>query len=138
MYLTPERYRKIVNLPISLAETELGRGRTMHAWRWTVVQGEKLELQSLSLHVVKILTPGVLPVYLNTALGAVSVGLYFGQTLTSPIAWASVETVGSAMVNPFATCRIVTPGLYTVIVANNTANTDVAVCATGVLKLYAQ
>ena len=31
-----------------------------------------------------------------------------------------------------------TPGLYTVIVANNTANTDVAVCATGVLKLYAQ
>lgn len=135
-YVTQKSFAKILTLPITLPQTELRRGKSIRVLTWNLARGERMDLRSLTLTVLQILTPGNLPQYTNTALGASSIGLYFGETLTSPIAWASVGTVGSAATNPFARKRIITPGVYTVIVSNNTYNVDVSVCATGCVKLY--
>ena len=136
MYVTTQRYAKTAALPVSLTQTELRRAKSIAVTSWSLERGERMELSNLTLHVVKILTPGPLPVYTNTALGACSVGLYFGNTLTSPLAWASIGTVGVATVNPFAVYRVATPGLYTVIVSNNTSNIDLSACVTGSIRLF--
>lgn len=135
-YVNTARFAKSVTLPISLPQTELRRGRSLRVASLTLRGGERLELRSLTLQVLKILTPGPLPIYTNTALGAASVGLYLGEALTSPIAWAFVGSVGTASTNPFNVRRVVTPGLYTVIISNNTSNLDLSVCATGCVRLY--
>lgn len=137
MYVTPQRFAKLSALPVSMAQTELRRGKSLRVAGWVLARGERLETRNLTLHVVKILTPGDLPTYTNTALGAASVGLYFGETLTSPIAWASVGSVGVAAINPYTVHRVISPGLYTVIVSNNTDNLDLAVCVTGSFRLFA-
>lgn len=136
MYVNTARFSKSVTLPISLPQTELRRGRTLRITSWVLKAGERLELRSLALQVLKVLTPGPLPLYTNTSLGSASVGLYLGETVTSPIAWAFVGSVGTASTNPFYMRRVVTPGLYTVIVSNNTSNLDLSVCATGCIRLY--
>lgn len=136
MYVNTARFSKSVTLPVSLPQTELRRGRTLRITSWVLKTGERLEVRSLVLQVLKVLTPGPLPVYTNTSLGAASVGLYLGETVTSPIAWAFVGSVGTASTNPFCLRRVVTPGLYTVIISNNTSNLDLSVCATGCLRLY--
>jgi len=89
----------------------------------------------LTLAVISILTPGVVPAFLNTAMNACSVGLYRGTMLTSPLAYASFTNMTSTT-NPFSSCVIETPGTYTLIVSNNTDNTDLSVTATGSIKIY--
>jgi hypothetical protein len=134
-YVNTASYAKTLTIPISLPQTELKRGRSVRVASWNLKLGERLELRSLTLHVLRILTPGPQPIYTNTALGAASAGIYLGETVTSPIAWTFVGSVGAASTNPFHVRRMITPGTYTVIVSNNTANLDLAVCATGCVRL---
>ena len=135
-YVTDTRFSNTVGVPISLPQTELKRSKSVQIAQWNLETGQKLVLKSLSLQVVRILTPGVLPVYSTTALGTTSVGLYLDGAITSPIGIASASTVGSFAVNPRAAHVAVTPGLYTVVVSNNTENIDVSVCVSGLMRIY--
>lgn len=135
-YVTDTRFARVVNVPAAVQETELRRGRSLQVAQWRLELGQQLVLKSLCVHVVRILTPGVVPVYANTALGTASVGLYLDGALTSPIAFARTSAVGAVSAYPYATTVAITPGLYTVVISNNTTNVDLAVCASGVFRVY--
>ena len=126
----------MLNIPVSFAQTELRRGKFMQIAQMPLALGQLLQMRSLTLHVISNLTPGVLPVYSTSSLGTISVGLYFGSTITSPLALASVPTAGFSSINPYALVKCVSPGVYIVIVSNNTTNMDFSVCVTGSAKLY--
>jgi hypothetical protein len=135
-YVTPARFYRVMNLPISFPQTEMRRGNRIVIAQMPVDLGQILTLRALTLHVVSNLSPGQVPVYHTTSLGAISVGLYFGSALTSPLALATLNTVGTSMTNPFHATKCVSPGVYTVVVSNNTSNMDFSVVVTGATKLY--
>lgn len=134
--VTPNRLGRIIDVPIGFASTELNRSRAIHVAQVPVTLGQRLVLRTLTLHVPKALTANVTPILFNSALGYVSVGVYFGDMLTSPLAVAKMSGVGSSTVNPFARHVFSTPGIYTVVVSNNTTNADFSVVTTGAFKLY--
>lgn len=137
MYITATRYARIVDLPVALPQTEVRRGKQIILGRVTLALGQLLRIRSLVLHVIRNLTPGPLPSSMNTTLGIASVGIYLGPMLTSSPALVRGPTTGSFALNSFGLHDIVTPGNYTVIVANHTDNFDLSVIVTGSLKLYA-
>ena len=134
-FVTTNRYDRVLNLPVSFPQTNLGSGRTVIICRIPLLINQRIEIRALAVNVVSILTPGVLPVYLNTAMQLASVGFYQTTMLTSPLVYAAYYDQ-TAMTNPFAPCVVETPGTYTVIVSNNTSNVDMAVVATGSIKFY--
>lgn len=133
-YVTASRYDRILTLPVSLPQTELRRGRSIQAAVIRLGLGEEFELRSLTLHLLKILTPGAVPQLNNTALGLVSAGVYQSPMLTGSAACVKATTPGAFSYNPSAPARFSTPGTYTVIVSNNAANIDLAVILTGSVK----
>ena len=133
--ITTSRYARTLDLPISFAQTELRSGKAITITQIPLAQGQRLELRSLTIVLAAVLTPGVVPVYLNSFLHLCSVGLYRGPMLCSPLAHAVVSD-GASTTNPFAPCVIETAGTYSIIVSNNTNNTDMAVIATGSAKIY--
>lgn len=133
--VTTNRYARTVDLPISFAQTELRAGKSITIAKITLAMHQRLELRSLSIALTTILTPEVLPVFLNTVMNLCSVGLYRGLMLTGPLAAASFSEQPTTT-NIFSPCAIETPGTYNVIVSNNTSNIDMAVVATGAMKLY--
>jgi len=133
-FVTSARFDRVINLPLALPQTELRGGKAMTLVELALARHQRLELRSLSLTLLAVLTPGAVPVYLNTALGLCSVGFYRSDMLTAPLALVTY-TDQAATVNPFSPCVVETPGNYLVIASNNTSNIDLAVCATGSLKL---
>lgn len=135
-YVTPTRLLRVFDIPISFSQTELRRGKSIQIAQIPVELNQQLHVRGLVIHCVKNLTPGAVPIYATTSLGAVSVGLYFGSVLTSPLALAYVVNLGISSVNPFHIVKCLSPGVYTAIISNNTTNMDFSVAATGVAKLY--
>jgi len=147
VYITPDRYAAIANLPISLPETELRRGSFIQASVFKLAPTQRASIRVLSLAITRILTPGVLPDNINSSYGLATVGIYgpinlvYGYMLCSPIISVSVGGVGTAMLNPYTDHEISTPGVYVAAVFNNTGRTaeyavDLSVCVTGVVKFY--
>jgi len=135
-YITTQRLARIVHLPISFPQTEVQAGQSISVAAFIVGVGQRLEIRSLTLNVIRILTPSVVPVLDFTAYQTCSAGLYLGASNCSPLAFASVEGNGVAAINAFRKTVIATPGTYSVIVQNNTINVDLSVAATGAVKLY--
>lgn len=135
-YVTETIFSRTLALPISLAQTELRRGKDIQIMQFNLALGQVLELRALNLHLIKVLTPGVLPEYVNRSLGLASLGIYEGPMLTGAFALVKGSQVGVTQFNPWMTRRFVSPGTYTVLISNNTRNVDVSVCAMGALKLY--
>lgn len=135
-FVTPARLERVLDIPISFAQTELRQNKTLHIATIPVIAGQYLILQSLTLHLVKVLTPGQNPVLKNTAFGMAHVGLYFGSMLTSPVAFTRAATVGASTTNLFRRWRAETPGVYYVVVANNCNNLILSVACTGAAKLF--
>jgi len=134
-FITTRRYARVLDLPISFPQTELRAGKAIVITQLPLALHQRLELRALTLVVNAILTPGVVPIYLNTALSICSVGLYQGTMLTGPLAYTAFTEMTS-ITNPFSPCIIETPGTYNVIISNNTSNTDLSLTATGAIKLY--
>jgi hypothetical protein len=134
-FVTPARLERVFDIPVSFAQTEVRQNKTIAIATIPVNQGEKLLLQSLSIHLVKILTPGENAILRNTAFGMAHVGLYFGGMLTSPLAYARLLNVGVCTTNLFRRWAVTTPGVYTVVIANNTDNLILSLSATGSVKM---
>lgn len=134
-FITSQRFARITHLPISFPQTDLGSGRAVTIATIPLLVDQRLEIRALSITLVAILTPGVIPTYLNTAMQICSVGVYDSTLITSPLCYASFADQTTTS-NPFSPCVIQTPGIYKVIVSNNVNNIDMAVAATGALKIY--
>lgn len=134
-FITTQRFARVTDLPISFPQTELRSGKSVVVSVFPLARNERLVIRSLTLMLVNILTPGVLPVFLNTAMSLCSAGLYRGTMITNPLVYAAFAETHTTS-NPFAPCVIETPGTYTVMVSNNTSNTDISVAVTGSAKFY--
>ena len=108
----------------------------MQVAQFNLAIGQAIQLRSLTLNLCRLLTFGQNPEYANTCMGMVSVGLYFGPMITSPLAYTKNITIGVSTINPWAKKILKCPGLYSVLVSNNTSNIDASVCVAGSLKLY--
>jgi len=134
--VTTSRLARTLDLPITLGQTELRRYKNIQLAHVPVIQGQMLVIRVLTLHILKLLTPSVTPSVTNSALGMCSVGVYYGSMLTAPLAYVRVNNAGSALLNPYVRHTFATPGIYTVVISNNTSNCDLSVCVTGAMKLY--
>lgn len=135
-YITESQFDRSLSLPLSLPQTELRRGKFLTVATVVLQTNQQLWLRSLTLHLVKTLNPGKSPTYRNQRLGLVSAGLYYGSNIASPIVRVRLTDTGAKAIHPFGYCRVLTPGIYSVLVSNNTQNLDFAVVVTGEAKVF--
>lgn len=133
--VTDNRLKRSVSFPLAMAQTALTAGKVITLASIPVNRGQRLELRSLSIGLLNVLTPDTIPAYLNTAMGLCSVGLYQETMLTSPLAY-TFSYGNTTTVNPFTPCIITSPGVYAVLVSNNTSNVDLSVAVSGAIRLY--
>lgn len=141
-YITPERYAAIADIPICLPETALRRGNVLQIASFQISAGQRAVVRLIDMNIVKVLTPGIVTDNINSSYGWCYVGVFAGYMAASPFIVVSSSTVGVSGLMPCCENIIASPGLYTVKVVNNTGRTaetaiDMAVCVTGVIKLYA-
>jgi hypothetical protein len=140
-YITSERYASILDLPICLPETELRRGTVVQIASFKLTAGQVAAVRFLNLNVLHVLTPGVVPDAINSAYGWCYAGVFAGHMVASPFIVVASSQVGSTSLNSAEENLVASPGLYTVLVANNTGKLydfaiDLLVCVTGVIKIY--
>lgn len=136
-YLTTSQFERIETVMIALPQTELRRQKSLQVSTIILNLGQVLELRSLNLHLLKIYTSGVASALEITSLGLVNVGLYLnGAMMTGGVGLVSATAPGVGSYSPAQPVRIVTPGVYKVIVSNNSNNIDVAVLVTGSAKVF--
>lgn len=140
-YVTPERYASIADVPISLPQTELRRGSTIHIASFRLSAGQKAVLRVMGMNILSVFTPGVLADQINASFGWCYVGVFSGHMASSPFIYVSASQVGVANLPTTCDKVIASPGVYTVQLVNNTGRTydkalDLSVCVTGVIKIY--
>lgn len=128
---TQTQFNRRITLPIYLPQTELRRQKSLQLATWPLAAGQRLELRSLHLHLIKLLTPGVNPVLDNSVAGIVSVGVYASTMATSAVGVVSCSETGVMALSGHEPVIITAPGLYRVVVFNNANNVDLAVAVTG-------
>ena len=135
-FVTQLRFNRITHLPISFAQTELRAGKTIIVAAFNLLIGQRMEIRSLTLNLMRVLTNGAVPASRYTAYKTCIIGLYRGVTDCSPLAFAAVDSMGTTGMNCFRRVIIEAPGDYRIAVRNNTLNVDLSVAATGAVKIY--
>lgn len=135
-YLTQTDFDRFLFAPVALPETELRRQNFLRICTLAVQPGQRLEMCCLHLQVFKLLTYGVLPVMADSSLGLCSVGLLASTMFTSAVGLVTLNAVGTATWNQDQPIVITAPGLYRVIVYNNSLNTDLSVVVTGSARIF--
>ena len=140
-YITTDRYASIVDLPVCLPETAVRRGNVVQIASFRLTLGQKAVIRVMDMNVLKVLTPGVIPDAVNSSFGWCYLGVFAGYMATSPFASVSASQVGIAGFQSSCEKVIVSPGVYTIKLVNNTGKTaaralDLAISVTGVIKIY--
>jgi len=136
-YLTTNEFDRIQTLGIALAQTELRRQKMLQIAAIDLKLGQRLELCALNVHLLQILTPGVVPSVETTSLGLVSAGLCLGNgMMTGGLGTAAASAPGVSSIHPVQRVIATAPGTYKLIVSNNSNNVDVSVVVTGSLRIF--
>lgn len=135
-YITNERLRRTLHVPFSFPQTELRAGRSMAVAVINLTRGQRLEVRSLTLNVLRVLTTGLLPALRYDAMSVCSLGVYSGESTACPVVYTTAKGNSSTTSNPNRRHVLEGPGKYTVVVSNNTSNLDLSVAGTGAAKLY--
>lgn len=141
-YITADRYAAIADVPICLPETTLRRSSVVQIASFRLEYGQRAVVRLMDLNLLKVGNPGVIPDIINSSFGWCYAGVFAGYMAASPFISASAIQVGITGLHACCEKIIASPGLYTVKVVNNTGKTydkalDLAVCVTGVIKIYA-
>ena len=134
-YLTQTDYNRFSTLPISLPETELRTRCYIQVCAFNLTEGLVMEMACCHLHVLRVLTPGVTPVLADSSLGLASVGLLASSMLSGAVGLVTQNAVGTAAWNADQPVVITAPGIYRVVVINNSVNVDLAVLVTGSVRV---
>ena len=134
-FITEQRFGTSLDVPITLPQTELRRGRYINCGQVCLTLGQTMRIRCLNLHLVNIITATAIPNIFSTALGIVSAGIYTSPMACSSACLLSAQSPGIVSLNSFAYKDFSTPGVYYFMVSNNTTNIDVSVALTGVAKL---
>jgi len=140
-YVTASQFDRAGQMFLALPQAELRRGNAVRLADFELLRGDVAELRYLTLSVLRILTTGAVPDYINSSLGLATVGLYSGSMLCAPLVSLTASTVGTFMLNPNQTRQITTPGSYNVRLFNNTGRTvagavDLSVVVTGSIRIF--
>lgn len=135
-YISTANFASVLTIPVSLPQTELLGGKSIEIAQVNLKLNQEFELRSMTLHLLKILTPGTTPIMNTTSLGLVSVGVYLTGMLTGSPAFVQLTVPGAASYRPSAPAKFSSPGLYTFVVSNNTSNVGLSVIVTGSAKLF--
>lgn len=135
-YITSSRLAQIRHLPISVPQTELRANHNLNVGSFTLELGQRADIRTLTLKIVRVLTTGILPVKIYDAYGLCVVGIYAGQSDCTPLVFADSVDSTPRTANPFRKMTLDTPGTYRILVRNLTSNVDLSVAASGSIKLY--
>ncbi len=135
-HLTPSRLKEVIALPLCLPQTELRRGQIIQAATIQLQLGQVLRICYFGIHVVNIITPGVVPAVFTTSAGIASAGVYTGSMIGGSACQVALSSPGVREINPFHYREFRSPGIYKVLVSNNTSNVDITMCLTGVAKIF--
>lgn len=135
-FVTEANFERSATLPVALAQTELRAQKRLQVATWRLELGQRIELRSLHLHIVKILTPGVTPQLTNSVGGLASVGIYASVMASSAIGVVLLTEPGVAALTGCEPVRITAPGVYNVVVFNNADNVDLSLVVTGAARLF--
>jgi hypothetical protein len=137
-FVNLKRFDSAYHVPIALPQTELRAGRSIQIALLPLLAGQRMQIRALHLHLLRLLTPGVLPTLLNTSLGLLSVGIYQNSNsmLTGSPALVTINSPGVATLNPFSIVEFNTPGNYVALVSNNSSNIDLSIVVCGSAKLF--
>ena len=135
-YVNQSYFDTVRTLPIVLPQTELKRETSILLASLPLNLGEYMELRSLTLHVIQLLTPGVNPSSEVDAIGAASVSVQLGGMATGAIAVVPIASPGAASLDANKPVVIRAPGVYQVYVRNHSNNVDMSVCVTGSAKIF--
>jgi hypothetical protein len=130
-----------MNVPICLPQTEMRRGSTLHVASFALLSGQRAEIRSLNLSIVRLFTPGVNFSEINKPFGLASLGVFDDdQMACSPIIGVHAHELGTTSLNPSIRHTLMTPAVYRIVVTNNTGLTydtslDFAVVVTGCIKI---
>ena len=131
-FITASRLAASYTLPAGLAQTELRRGSAVQVASFQLAQGQVAVMRYLSLNLLRLLSYGVTPDVVNTPFGLATVGLYAGTMLTCPLLSVTATGLGCVATDPYKEIVMASPGVYSVVVVNNTGRATVAlVQATG-------
>jgi hypothetical protein len=138
------RLEAIIDLPISLPQTELRVQDSIVVAFFKVGVGQRLDMGWLCLKLLNVLIPeGEDPVKVNTSLGLVYAGLYAGgfdpvrRPSGTPMHVISLSGPVSRILNPVRARSFDGPDIISVVVVNNTTNVLVDVTLVGSAKLLA-
>jgi hypothetical protein len=135
-YVTQQRLARTVHVPFAVAQTELRAGKNLIAAVVMLAQDQRMEVRSLTLNVLRILTTGVTPSLRSTAANVCSVGIYAGDSDACPVVYTNSQGNAASTSNPNRRHIVCGPGKYTVLIKNNTFNVDLSVVASGAAKIY--
>lgn len=134
-YISGVRFGRVLNVPIALPQTEIRRGKTLKIATVEIGAGQSFEVRSLTSNLLNLLTSGAVPHLHNKALGYASVGIYSSPMVCSSGALLTMSSPGVATLNPFVPRVFAAPGIYDVVVSNNTSNIDMTVVVSGSIKM---
>jgi len=135
-YITDTRLNSIAHLPMAVPETELRSGSTMFVSLIQLAANQTMEIRSLSLQVLKVLTTGVIPSSRYGFFGLCSIGVYANGGTGCPLIYVAASNASPVSSNAFRRWTARGPGTYQVIIQNNTWNMDLSVAASGSAKIY--
>jgi hypothetical protein len=135
-YVRYNRYQTIYDLPISLPQTELRRGRFIVIGTVNLTLGMTMSVRCFNLHLVNLVSPGATPNVFSTSAGLVCAGVFTSPMLCSGEILMKLLSPGIVGFNSFQRKDFGTPGIYYFMVSNNTTNIDFTVCVTGVAKIF--
>lgn len=135
-YVTSNNFQTIYDLPISLPQTELRRGRYIVCGAIRLTVGQVLRVRCFNLHLINIITPDNVPDIFSTPLGLVSAGVFTSPMLCSSGVLMRCYSPSVVGFNSFQYRDFATPGVYYFAVSNNCRNVDLTVTLTGVAKIF--
>lgn len=135
-YVAEKRFHSIVQVPLALPETALSRGQILQVAAIQIRTGDILRIAWLNLHLINILTPQVIPSIYSQKYGLVNACVSTSLATTGQGCNIGLNSPGTVALNPYYTVEYRSPGIYYVLVANNTSNIDASVVMTGMARVF--
>jgi len=141
-HVTETRLKSIINLHAALPQADLRRGDSIIISSTKLALGESLQIGWLGLQIIKINLSEQTPTRIINSLGFVFAGFYMGsfdplrRPSGLPTNFVSLSGPNVKLMSPFTKRSFAGPDIVTLIVVNNTIDTDVEVMLCGSMKLY--
>lgn len=138
-YLTENQLNSAAGIPIGMPQTTVRRSEHVVVGSFSVPAGTEAGVAWLGLSVLRVAVVGAVapPVKISPGRPAFWAGIQpkIGRPGGMPIAGVGLDLLGMDQLDMSGLRRVSTPGLYEVIVVNNTTNLDADMVLTAEIKM---